>query len=97
MKRKNRLKSSVNFCFLCGKRFYSLEDKIGHRINPKKGNNEHNLLVVCKDCKKKLIKNKIWDFKFNPEVLLKYFKTLGENSRKIILNKIKTLRNVNKI
>lgn len=57
MKRKNKIKSMVDCCFICGKNLPNLEDKIGCRINPKKGNSKCNLLIVCEDCKKNVLKN----------------------------------------
>lgn len=92
MKHKNKLKSLVDCCFLCGKPLKKLEEKIGHRINPKKGNTQNNLLVVCSECKKKLQKLSIIEFKPQSRIVEKYFKKLGIETKKIILQKLYKLR-----
>lgn len=85
----------VDCCFLCGRGLTELEDKIGHKINPQKGNSEHNLLILCTKCKQKLIKSgqKIWKIPLNPLILCKYFRKISIESRKIIINKLKIMRN----
>lgn len=93
MKRKNKLKQSINNCFICGKPIKKLKDKLGHRINPKKGNNKHNLIIVCESCKKVLQKVALAFIRPSKEILNKYFKLLSIEDRKIILNKLYNLRN----
>lgn len=97
MKRKNKLKSTVDFCFICGCELSCLEEKIGHRINPEKGNNEHNLLIVCKKCKKNVLNNKkIYEIELKNDCIDKYFANLSQESKKIVLNKIKIMKNKQK-
>ena len=92
MKRKNRLKIEVDCCFICGKPLKTLEDKLGHRINPKKGNSPNNMIIVCKECKKLLQKISIAYFIFSNTNLCRYFKKLSTYYKKLILNKIKSMR-----
>ena len=92
MKRKNKLKSLVDCCFVCGKQLNDLKDKVGHRINPKKGNTKNNLLVVCEKCKKLLQKISLGDIKPQANIVDKYFKNLGIDCKKVILQKLYNLR-----
>lgn len=88
MKKKNRLKSIVGCCFVCGKELILLQEKFSHRINPKKGNSELNLIIVCKDCKKILQKVKLSDLELDKNVLKQYFSNIDIENKKIILHKL---------
>ena len=93
MKRKNKLKQSINSCFVCGKTLKKLKDKLGHRINPKKGNNKYNIIIVCENCKRLLQKLTLKLVKPTREIRDKYFSNLDIEDRKIIMNKIYNLQN----
>lgn len=88
MKKKNKLKHLVDYCFICGKHLTALEDKQGHRINPKKGNAKNNVVILCSTCKKRMHKEPIESIMLSKQVLEKYFKNLPIEHRKLILGKI---------
>lgn len=88
MKRKNKLKSEIDYCFVCGRPLKTLQDKLGHRINSKKGNSPNNIVIVCKDCKKVLQKVDLSYFILSKVNIAKYFRKLSTDYMKLILNKI---------
>ena len=95
MKRKNRLKNNINFCFICAKKFKNIKEKHGHRINPKKGNSENNLVILCEQCKKYFQNNrdiKVYEIKISKEVRDKYFSNIDNKNKQIILQKIREFR-----
>lgn len=95
MKKKNKLKQNVSSCFMCGKDFNSLQEKHGHRINPKKGNCENNLVILCEKCKRRLQNKrdiKIYQIKIKREVKDKYFSKLDKDKRYVILQKLREFK-----
>lgn len=95
MKKKNKLKQNVSSCFMCGKDFDSLKEKHGHRINPKKGNCENNLVILCEKCKRKLQNKKdlkIYDIRICKYVRDKYFSQLDKDKKHIILQKLREFK-----
>lgn len=94
-KRKNELKNKINNCYLCGVEFISLKEKHGHRINPKKGNLENNLVILCANCKKYLQNNKevkVYNISICKEIRDKYFSNIPNKNKQILLSKIREFR-----
>lgn len=90
------MKNIVDCCFVCGKTLYSLEEKICHRLNPKKRFKPNNVIIVCEDCKRKIQKNKDFKFDFNPLILWRYFKKYRLEQIRILIKKIKDTYGFNK-
>ena len=84
---KNELKNNINHCFVCGKNLDSIQNKIIHRINQKKGITRNNIVILCPSCKYKfsLGKLKIFLVKIPKEILNKYFLTQDKCYKQIIL------------
>ena len=88
--KKNDIKSSIHYCFFCGKELNNLDEKIIHRINQKKGISKNNIVVLCPKCKYKFSLGglKIFFVKIKTEILNKYFLNQDKNYKKIILKSL---------
>ena len=87
-KRKNQIKEKIECCFLCGHVFTSKEEKIIHRLNPKKSIKKHNVVVVCPRCKQKLLTTGIDRYDLHTDVLEAYFTEYTRDNRHLILEKV---------
>src|SRR5574344_525587 len=88
--KKNDIKSSIHYCFFCGKELENLDEKIIHRINQKKGISKNNIVILCPKCKYKfsLGKFKIFLVEISKEILNKYFENKDKGYKKIILKSL---------
>lgn len=90
---KKTIKNLAQICFLCHSNFN--HNKHIHRIDQNKGYKINNMVVLCLNCKKELVKNKkqVWELPFKNKYLDEYFNFISICSRRIIVKKIIKLRN----
>lgn len=85
---KNKIKESIHCCFLCGHIFTNNNEKIIHRINRKKNNRPFNVIIVCPECKKKLLKGLIHKRDIDFCILNRYFAELTMDNREVVVAKV---------
>ena len=87
-KHKNKLKDRVNYCFLCGRELTSNNEKIIHRINPRKQNRSYNIIILCPECKRHMLQYGIHGEDIDTEVLSRYFQNFSKECRHIVMWKV---------
>ena len=95
---KRKIKNIAKTCFCCGKTFDSYNDKNCHRVNHDKGFLAHNTVVICTECRNKLISTKehIYQMDIKQEVLDKYFLPFDKDYKYDIIKKVKYFKRYTK-
>lgn len=89
---KRKIKNKIKFCLICSKKFKNYKEKYIHRINPYKKIKISNVIVLCNDCKNKIMKNiiNIYNIKYDKEQLNDYFINFKKYFKYIFINKIRS-------
>lgn len=90
---KRKIKNIAKNCFCCGKKFKTYDEKNCHRINHNKGFLSQNTVVICTECRNRLIENRehIYEIEIDNNILLKYFKPFDKQYKYGIIKKIRDL------
>ena len=78
-------------CLICGLTFTNWSEKQCHRLNTKKSFLLNNTVVLCTDCKKKVVKDLHVLFAVDIMNWDKYFTSFPKQCKYIVLKKMKQM------